>query len=59
MSKDRFFKVFSNLPEDIRKEIIVVIDDKPYSWNVAYMEIEKDTELGQKILKKLIELELI
>lgn len=57
--KDRFLNVYSNLSIDIRKEIIVIVDDKPITWNVAYEEIEKETELGKKILNKIIELELI
>jgi len=57
--KDKFLKVFSNLSVDLRKEIILVIDDQPITWNVAYEEISKETELGKRILKKLIELELI
>ncbi len=59
MSKDRFLKVYSNLPEDVRKEIIVVIEDKPYSWNAAFIEINKDTKLGKLILEKLVAMELI
>ena len=59
MSKDRFLKVYANLPEDVRKEIIVIIDDKPYSWNAAFVEINGDTELGQKMVSKLSEMELI
>ena len=57
--KDKFLKVFSNLSIDLRKEIILVIDDQPITWNVAYQEIMNETKLGEKILKKLIELELI
>jgi len=57
--RDRFFRVYSNLPLSIRKEVISIIDDKPISWNVAYNEISNKTELGDKILKKLIDLEVI
>ena len=57
--KDKFLKVFSNLSIDLRKEIILVINDQPITWNVAYQEIINETKLGEKILKKLIELELI
>ena len=57
--KDKFLKVFSNLSIDLRKEIILVINDQPITWNVAYQEIMNETKLGEKILKKLIELELI
>ena len=59
MSKDRFLKVYANLPEDVRKEIIVIMDDKPYSWNAAYIEINSDTDLGKKMVSKLTEMELI
>jgi len=59
MSLERFMKVFSNLPINVRKEIIVVIDDQPITWNVAYNEIKHNTELGKQILKKLIELDVI
>ena len=34
-------------------------DGKPYTWNRAYDEIKADTELGKKILNKLIELGII
>lgn len=59
MEKDRFLKVYSNLPEDVRKEIIVVIEKKPYTWDAAYIEIEGETPLGKKIQNKLIEMEII
>lgn len=57
--KDRFLKVYSNLSIDIRKEVIILIDKQPISWNIAYEEIEKETDLGKKILKKLIQLNFI
>ena len=53
MSKEKFLKVYSNLPVPEREQIIAVIDDKTYSWNVAYNEITNDTELGKIILKKI------
>ena len=59
MAKDSFMKVYSNLPEDVRKEVVIVVKNKPYSWNAAYVEIENNTELGKEILKKLEALELI
>jgi hypothetical protein len=49
----KFFKAYANLPETERYQVIAVIDEKTYSWNVAYNEISKDTELGKKILKKM------
>ena len=57
--KDKFLRVFSNLSIDLRKEIILVIDDQPITWNVAYEEIKNETKLGKRVLKKLIQFELI
>jgi len=59
MSKEKFFKVFANLPEPEREQVIAIIDNKTYSWNIAYNEISNGTELGKKILKKLEALELL
>lgn len=59
MSKENFLKVYANLPEPEREQIIAVVDKKTYSWNVAYFEISNNTVLGQKILKKIEDLGLI
>ncbi|MBS3125372.1 hypothetical protein J4211_03925 [Candidatus Woesearchaeota archaeon] len=63
MSKDRFMKVYANLPENVRQEVIAVMKvgniDKPFTWNSAYVEINNDTPLGKDVLKKLEKLELI
>ena len=53
MSKEKFLRVYANLPELERTQIIVIIDDQPYSWYAAHNEIINDTELSRKILKKL------
>ncbi len=57
--KDRFLRVYSNLPINVRREIVVVVDKEPVTWEVAYREISNDTKLSEKILVKLIELEVI
>lgn len=59
MTKEKFLKVYSNLPEPERKQIIAIVDDKPYSWDRAYDEIVNATQLGNKILKKIEELEIL
>jgi len=57
--KDKFLKVYANLPEPERYQVIAIIDRKTYSWNVAYNEISNNTELGKKILKKIEESEIL
>ena len=59
MTLERFVKVYSNLPINLRKEIVAVIDKEPVSWDVAYNEIRNNTELGKKLLNKFIELKII
>ncbi|MBS3074446.1 hypothetical protein J4447_03250 [Candidatus Pacearchaeota archaeon] len=49
----KFLKVYANLPEDIRKDILVMVDNKPYTWNSTFIEIKENTALGEKILKTL------
>jgi predicted transcriptional regulator len=41
--KAKFLKIFGNIPESLRRDIIAVIEEKPYTWNVAYIEIKNDT----------------
>lgn len=59
MDYSRFQKVYANIPEKIRNEIVAVIDGKPYSWNAAFLEITNDTQLGKKIYESLIEMDII
>ena len=60
MGKDKFYKVYGNLPINLRNEIILVLPEKgPITWNVAYTEINSNTKLGNIILNKLVDLKLI
>ncbi|MBI5001953.1 hypothetical protein HZC31_01060 [Candidatus Woesearchaeota archaeon] len=60
MLRERFLKVYANLPLNIRKEIIAVLDKTgPISWDVAYLEIQNKTKIGDMILKKLEKLRII
>ncbi len=60
MDKEKFFKVYSNLPINLRDEIILVLHEEgPITWKVAYLEINNDTELGSTILKKLVDLRIV
>ncbi len=57
--KEDFFKVYSNIPLEERNNVVVVVKNQPISWVLAYQEIKNDTELGQKILNILKELDII
>ncbi len=57
--KERFIKIYSDLPLNLRKEIIVVLDGKPLTWNAAYVEVYNETTKGEEILKKLEKLGII
>lgn len=53
MTREKFLKIYANLPEPERYQVIAIVGNKTYSWNVAYMEISNNTELGNKILQKM------
>lgn len=58
--RERFLKVYANLPINLREDIIYVLPEKgPITWNAAYLEIDNETELGKMILGKLDELNFI
>lgn len=61
--KQRFSKVYNNLPLNLRDEIILVINDdehkEPITWRVAKLYVEEETKLGEEILEKLDRLGII
>lgn len=59
--KQQFLKVYSSLPLGVRQEIVAVLSAPigPITWEVAYIEVENDTPLGQEILEKLVNSEII
>jgi len=59
LQKLRFYRVYSNLPLNLRSEIVIVIDNQPISWKVAKLEIDNNTKLGDTILEKLEALRII
>jgi len=59
MDPSNFFKVYANLPLKIREQVILVVEDKPITWNVAYIEIKNNTKISQTILEKLESLGVI
>jgi len=60
MKKEKFLKIYANLPLKIREEIILVLDKEgPITWNAAYIEINNETKLGEEIFRKLEDLQII
>jgi UV DNA damage repair endonuclease len=57
--REKFLKIYAEVPEGLRSEIIVVIDEKTYTWDTSYLEIKNNTELGKKILKSLVAVGII
>ena len=52
--RTKFMRIFANIPEKIRGEdIIVVVNEKPFTWNAAMIEVKNDSKLGKEIIKKL------
>ena len=51
--KAKFLKIYANIPDNLRQDIIVVVDKKTYTWNTSYLEIKNETQLGKKVLKAL------
>ena len=59
MSREKFLKAYANLPEPEREQVIAIVNNKTYSWNVAYAEISNNTALGKKILTKIEDLGIL
>jgi len=59
-NKEKFLKIYANLPLGVRQEIILVLDEYgAITWNVAAVEVEADTPLSKTILEKLERLKII
>ncbi|MEK7510007.1 MAG: hypothetical protein AAB567_00400 [Patescibacteria group bacterium] len=59
MDKAAFYRHYANLPFAVRREVVLSIDGEPITWEVAYREIDADTERGKRILQLLIQLKFI
>lgn len=58
-NKERFLKTYADVPLGVRKEIIVTLDNKPITWDVAFIEISNNTKISKIILDKLEKLGII
>ncbi|VVB65698.1 Uncharacterised protein [Candidatus Gugararchaeum adminiculabundum] len=52
----KFLKAYSSVPDKLRDDVVAVVDDKTYSWNSAFIEVNGKTPLGDKIIRKLEEI---
>ncbi len=57
--RERFLKIYADIPLHLRKEIILVLHKEPLSWNAAYVEAINNTKISETILKKLEELKIL
>jgi len=57
--RETFLKIYADIPLNIRKEIILVSNKEPITWNVAYVEVLSNTEKSKKILNDLRKLKII
>ena len=60
LPKEKFFRVYANLPIGLRDQVVIVLPEiGPLSWNAAYAEVSNSTKIGDTIVEKLIELKII
>ncbi len=57
--KARFLQIYANLPLQLRQEIIIVVNQEPFTWNSARLEIDNNSEIGKTILDKLVKIGII
>lgn len=58
-TRAQFLKIYSQLPEALIDQIIVVVNEKPYSWKAIYFEVKNNTSISEKILKTLFDMDII
>jgi len=50
----KFMRIFANIPDKVRSEdIVAVVNNKPYTWNSAMIEVKNNSDIGKEIIKKL------
>lgn len=57
--KSQFLKIYANLPQASREEVVVVVNNEPFTWQSAKLEVEQDTPLGNEILELLSKLKIM
>lgn len=57
--REKFLKIYAEVPNGLRADIIAVVAGKTYTWDTSYLEIKGNTGLGKEILKTLIAVGII
>lgn len=57
--REKFLSAYADVPDTLRKEIIIIADGKTYTWDSAYFEIKNNTQLSEKLLNTLSELKIV
>jgi hypothetical protein len=57
--KAKFLSFFANVPQPLRKEIIVVVGEDTFNWSSAKAELTNDTEKAHIILEQLKKMDVI
>lgn len=55
----KFIRIYSGVPHKLREEIIVLVGERPFNWNAAFLEINGNTKTGNGILKNIAALGLL
>jgi hypothetical protein len=55
----KFLRTYANIPLNLRDDIVLVLDDGPISWKVAFIEVATESKKSEIILQKLNELSII
>lgn len=48
--RSRFIRAYAAVPSKMRGEIIALVDEKPFNWDSAYLEVNGKTAIGERIL---------
>jgi len=57
--RSTFLKIYADIPLNLRRETILILNKEPLTWNVVYVEVYNNTEKSKIILKKLREMDII
>lgn len=47
----KFIKSYAAVPDKLREEIIALVNERPFNWNTAFIEVKGGTKAGDAILR--------